>query len=300
MNAQPAVPSAIIEPMAIDWDRLDAGKYRDERAAVAALLGSQPLSPDLRMAIEKQAAALVTRARRSARRSGMVESFLQEFSLSTPEGLALMGLAEALLRTPDAGTRDRLIAEKISTADWASHLGRSDSLVVNASTWGLMLTGRLIDVSGLDDASGTIRKLAARAGEPLVRAAVAQALRIMGEQFVLGRGIEDAIARAARENLLCSFDMLGEGARNEADAARYETSYANAIAAIGKVATGPESGHGISVKLSALSPRYEATQEQRVWNELYPRLKRLAEMAAEADINFTIDAEEADRLVLSL
>ncbi len=286
--------------MAIDWDRLDAGKYRDERAAVAALLASQPLSPVLRTAVETQAAALVTRARQSDRRSGMVESFLQEFSLSTPEGLALMGLAEALLRTPDATTRDRLIAEKISTADWASHLGRSDSLVVNASTWGLMLTGRLIDVSGLDDASGTIRKLAARAGEPLVRAAVAQALRIMGEQFVLGRGIEDAIARAARENLLCSFDMLGEGARSEADAARYETSYANAIAAIGKVATGPESGHGISVKLSALSPRYEATQEQRVWNELYPRLKRLAEMAAEADINFTIDAEEADRLVLSL
>ncbi len=137
-----------------------------------------------------------------------------------------MGLAEALLRTPDADTRDRLIAEKIAAADWASHLGQSDSLLVNASTWGLMMTGRLVDVSGMDDAAGTIRKLAARVGEPIVRAAVAQAVRIMGEQFVLGRTIEDAMARAARDNLLCSFDMLGEGARTEADAAHYEAAYA--------------------------------------------------------------------------
>ena len=283
-----------------DWDRLDAHKYRDERKAIAALLKSEPLPPALRATVAKEAAALVTKARRMDRRPGMVESFLQQFSLSTPEGLALMGLAEALLRTPDADTRDRLIAEKISAADWASHLGQSDSLLVNASTWGLMLTGRLIDVSGMDDASGTIRRLAARVGEPIVRAAVAQAVRIMGEQFVLGRTVEDAIARAARENLLCSFDMLGEGARTEADAAHYEAAYAKAIATIGKGAAGPEHGHGISVKLSALSPRYEATQEARVWSELYPRLKRLAEMAAKADINFTIDAEEADRLVLSL
>ncbi|HEY2835492.1 MAG TPA: proline dehydrogenase family protein, partial [Rhizomicrobium sp.] len=286
--------------MTIDWDRLDAGKYRDEREAVAALLKSQPLPGAMRASVAKEAAALVTRARQMDRRPGMVESFLQQFSLSTPEGLALMGLAEALLRTPDADTRDRLIAEKISAADWASHLGQSDSLLVNASTWGLMLTGRLIDVSGLDDASGTIRRLAARVGEPIVRAAVAQAVRIMGEQFVLGRTIEDAIARAAKENLRCSFDMLGEGARTEADAVHYERAYATAIAAIGHSAGGPEHGHGISVKLSALSPRYEATQETRVWNELYPRLKKLAEMAAKADINFTIDAEEADRLVLSL
>jgi len=285
--------------MILDWDRLDAGKYRDEREVIAALLKSQPLSPTMRATVQKQAAALVAKARQMDRRPGMVESFLQQFSLSTPEGLALMGLAEALLRTPDADTRDRLIAEKISAADWASHLGQSDSLLVNASTWGLMLTGRLVDVEGLDDASGTIRRLAARVGEPIVRAAVAQAVRIMGEQFVLGRTIQDAIGRAAKENLLCSFDMLGEGARTEADAAHYERAYAAAIAAIGK-GSGPEHGHGISVKLSALSPRYEATQEARVWSELYPRLKRLAEMAAKSDINFTIDAEEADRLVLSL
>jgi RHH-type transcriptional regulator, proline utilization regulon repressor / proline dehydrogenase / delta 1-pyrroline-5-carboxylate dehydrogenase len=286
--------------MAIDWDRLDAGKYRDEREAVAALLKFEPLPSMMREAVLINARALVSGARNAGRREGLVESFLQQFSLSTPEGLALMGLAEALLRTPDAATKDRLIAEKISAADWAAHLGQSDNLLVNASTWGLMLTGRLIDISGTDDAVGTIRKLAVRVGEPIVRAAVAQAIRIMGEQFVLGRTIEEAIARAAKEKLLCSFDMLGEGARTETDAERYEAAYARAITAIGKVSAGPEDAHGISVKLSALSPRYEPNQEARVWDKLYPRVKRLAEMAAKADISFTLDAEEADRLVISL
>ncbi len=281
-------------------DALDQGKYQDETEAVAALLAAEPLTGSQRTNVLREATALVAGARVTARRQGLVESFLQEFSLSTPEGLALMGLAEALLRTPDAATRDRLIAEKISTADWASHLGQSGSLFVNASTWGLMLTGKLIDVSGMEDGVGTIRKLATRMGEPVVRAAIGQAIRIMGEQFVLGRTIEDAIARAAKEKLLCSFDMLGEGARTEEDAVRYEAAYATAITAIGKVSTGPEDAHGISVKLSALSPRYEATQEQRVWDELYPRVLRLAQLAAKADINFALDAEEADRLVLSL
>jgi RHH-type proline utilization regulon transcriptional repressor/proline dehydrogenase/delta 1-pyrroline-5-carboxylate dehydrogenase len=281
-------------------DLLDQGKYQDEREAVAALLAAEPLTGPQRTTVLREATALVAGARVTARRQGLVESFLQEFSLSTPEGLALMGLAEALLRTPDAATRDRLIAEKISAADWASHLGQSGSLFVNASTWGLMLTGKLIDVSGMEDGVGTIRRLATRMGEPVVRAAIGQAIRIMGEQFVLGRTIEDAIARAAKEKLLCSFDMLGEGARTQDDAARYEAAYAMAITAIGKVSTGPEDAHGISVKLSALSPRYEATQEQRVWDELYPRVLRLAQRAARADINFALDAEEADRLVLSL
>ncbi len=281
-------------------DHLDRYKYVAEDAAVAALLATGPLSQAQRITVLREATALVAGARVTARRQGLVESFLQEFSLSTPEGLALMGLAEALLRTPDAATRDRLIAEKISAADWAAHLGQSGSLFVNASTWGLMLTGRLIDVSGLEDGVGAIRRLAARVGEPIVRAAVAQAIRIMGEQFVLGRTIEDAIARAAKEKLLCSFDMLGEGARTQDDAARYEASYTAAITAIGRVSAGPEDAHGISVKLSALSPRYEAVQEARVWDELYPRLLRLARLAADADINFTLDAEEADRLVLSL
>jgi len=282
------------------WDALDAHKYREERDAVAALLAATPLTDADRITVAREAAGLVADARRHGHDEGLVQSFLQQFSLSTTEGLALMGLAEALLRTPDANTRDRLIAERISAADWAAHLGSSDNLFVNASTWGLMLTGRLIDVSRLEDGPSAIRRLAVRVGEPIVRAAVAQAVRIMGEQFVLGRTIEAAIARAGKEKLLCSFDMLGEGARTEADAARYEAAYAGAITAIGKMGSGPQSTHGISVKLSALSPRYEATQEPRVWRELYPRLLRLARLAAEADINFTLDAEEADRLVLSL
>ncbi|MES2294267.1 MAG: bifunctional proline dehydrogenase/L-glutamate gamma-semialdehyde dehydrogenase PutA [Pseudomonadota bacterium] len=290
-------------PVSARWDLLDAGKYRDERQAVTALLAAQPLTPQMRATVQGEAAWLVRRARQNNRRQGLVESFLAEFSLSTQEGLALMGLAEALLRTPDTATRDRLIAEKIGAADWAAHLGQSESLFVNASTWGLMLTGRWVEVDDAADGPGVVKRLVARVGEPIVRTAVAQAMRIMGEQFVLGRTIAAALARADSEKILCSFDMLGEGARTESDAERYEHAYAAAIQAVGQAKAGnagPEDAHGISVKLSALSPRYEATQEQRVWDELYPRLKRLAELAARFDINLTLDAEEADRLVLSL
>ena len=286
------------------WDALDAGKYRDEREAVADLLANRPFAVEARAAVRAEAEALVRAARRSARKQGVVEGFLQQFSLGTREGLALMCLAEALLRTPDEATRDALIAEKIGPADWAQHLGQSENLFVNASTWGLMLTGKLIDVDdeAKADAAGFVKRLANRVGEPVIRAAVAQAIRIMGEQFVLGRTIEDALKRARKDGYICSFDMLGEGARTAADAERYEASYAAAIETVGRASNsaGPEAGHGISVKLSALSPRYEATQEARVWSELYPRIKRLALIAAKHDINFTIDAEEADRLVISL
>ncbi|MDI1365539.1 MAG: proline dehydrogenase family protein, partial [bacterium] len=287
-----------------DWDSLDAGKYRDEAAVIADLLAASPLSLEDRAAVRAEAEALVRGARRSVRKQGVVESFLQEFSLGTREGLALMCLAEALLRTPDDDTRDKLIAEKIGSADWASHLGGSDSLFVNASTWGLMLTGKIVepDDEAQKDLPGFIKKIAGRLGEPVIRAAVGQAIRIMGEQFVLGRTIEAAIKRAAQAGDMCSFDMLGEGARTAADAARYEKSYADAIETVGKLSNkvGPEAGHGVSVKLSALCPRYEATHEDRVWEELYPRILRLALIAAKYDINFTIDAEEADRLALSL
>ncbi len=289
----------------IDWDRLDDGKYRDEGDAVRALLARQPLSPDERAEVGREAAELVRLARRSANRQGVVESFLQQFSLGTREGLALMCLAEALLRTPDADTRDRLIAEKIASADWASHLGRSDSLFVNASTWGLMLTGKIVDVEdeAKRDTAGWLKRLTQRVGEPVIRQAIGAAVRMMGEQFVLGRDIGAALARAKKEGYLCSFDMLGEGARTAADAERYEGIYADAIEAVGRArapGTLPEDGHGVSVKLSALSPRYEAVQEARVWAELYPRVKRLALIAARHDLNFAVDAEEADRLVLSL
>ena len=286
------------------WDELDRNKYRDERAVVAELLAAQPLTPDGRAAVLADAVGLVESARKSQKRQGVVESFLQEFSLGTREGLALMCLAEALLRTPDADTRDRLIAEKIGSADWASHLGQSDSLFVNASTWGLMLTGKLVDVDeeARSDLPGFLKRIAGRLGEPVIRQAVATAVKIMGEQFVVGRTIEAALKRSDRENWLCSFDMLGEGARTAADAERYEKIYADAIEAVGKTAKGegPERGHGVSVKLSALSPRYQAVQEDRVWEELYPRILRLALIAAKYDINYTIDAEEADRLALSL
>jgi RHH-type proline utilization regulon transcriptional repressor/proline dehydrogenase/delta 1-pyrroline-5-carboxylate dehydrogenase len=289
----------------LDWDRIDALKYQDESEACRFLLARVPLSTEERRTVEHDAAAMVRAARQSAEKQGVVESFLQQFSLGTREGLALMCLAEALLRTPDAETRDRLIAEKIGSADWASHLGQSDSLFVNASTWGLMLTGKLIDVDeeAKSDLGGWLKRLTARVGEPVIRQAVGAAVRMMGEQFVLGRTIEAALARARREDYTCSFDMLGEGARTAADAERYEAIYAHAIETVGRArtpGTAPEDGHGVSVKLSALSPRYEAVQEARVWEELYPRIKRLALIAARHDLNFAIDAEEADRLVISL
>ena len=288
----------------MNWDDLDVGKYRDEAEAVAELLARAPLDAAARVRVVEEGRALVRRARKSVSRQGVVESFLQEFSLGTREGLALMCLAESLLRTPDEATRDQLIAERIGSADWASHIGQSDDLFVNASTWGLMLTGKLVDVDdeAKADLPGFLRRLAGRMGEPVIRRAVAAAIRIMGEQFVLGRTIEAALKRAARDKAMCSFDMLGEGARTLADADKYEAAYAQAIEAIGAAAgaVGPEDGHGVSVKLSALSPRYEATQEVGVFEGLYPRLERLALAASRHNINFTIDAEEADRLGISL
>ncbi len=291
----------------MNWDGIDAAKYQDEAEAVRALLAANPLAPQARADIAARARDLV-RTARGLGHDGVVESFLQEFSLATREGLVLMCLAEALLRTPDEHTRDRLIAEKVSSADWASHLGRSENLFVNASTWGLMLTGRLVSVdeNAGRDLPGYLKRIAGRISEPVIRAAIGQAIRIMSDQFVLGRTIEEAIARAGREELLCSFDMLGEGARTKADAERYEAAYTTAIHAIGAHTKGksPEDGHGVSVKLSALSPRYDAVQADRapspVWDDLYPRLKRLALLAAGHNINFTLDAEEADRLTLSL
>jgi RHH-type proline utilization regulon transcriptional repressor/proline dehydrogenase/delta 1-pyrroline-5-carboxylate dehydrogenase len=287
----------------MDWNGLDALKFDSEAKAVSGLLARLSLTTDDRAQIGSKAKQLVRNARQIGRGQGVVESFLQEFSLSTREGLALMCLAEALLRTPDEETRDRLIAEKIGSADWASHLGRSESLFVNASSWGLMLTGKIVAVDdrARSDLPGFLKTLAGRLGEPLIRAAVARAIRIMGEQFVLGSNLPAAAKRAGSEGFLCSFDMLGEGARTQADADRYETAYAKAIAAVAALGPGhPESSHGISVKLSALSPRYQAVQANQVWARLYPRLKRLALMAAQSNINLTLDAEESDRLVLSL
>ena len=291
-------------PTSSTWDLLDDVKYLDEDEALQRLLALPSLSAKQRTCVNDEAVALVEAARASGKGRGIAEIFLQQFSLGTKEGLALMCLAEALLRIPDAATRDRLIAEKIGSADWSRHLGRSDSLFVNASTWGLVLTGKLVDVDNeaKHDAVGWFKRLARRVGEPVIRQAVAAAVRMMGDQFVQGTKIETALARAAREGYLCSFDMLGEGARTDADAERAMRLYADAIETVGKATdgAGPELAHGVSVKLSALSPRYHAVYEEQVWRDLYPRVKELAAIAARRDLNFAIDAEEADRLVISL
>ncbi len=291
----------------LDWDALDESKFVDENEALGQLKTRCALSGKARAVIHDDAMALVQTARRSGRRKGMMESFLQEFGLSNKEGLALMCLAEALLRVPDAQTRDSLIAEKISQGDWDSHLGQSDSFLVNASTWGLMLSGKLIEPETAlrRDPGGYMRHLAGRMGEPAIRAAMLQAMRIMGEQFVLGRTIKEALKRGARESgkgAMFSFDMLGEAACTADDAARYFGRYGDAIKAVGKArGQGPvERVNGISVKLSALHPRYEARHEDLVFAHMYPLVLELACQAAGAGIGLCLDAEEADRLVLSL
>lgn len=290
-------------------DELDAGKFEDEGARIAALLANPALDAAERRTVSMRARDIILKARSEARRSGVIETFLEEFGLSNPEGLALMCLAEALLRVPDADTADALIAEKISSGDWADHRGKSDSLLVNASTWGLMLTGRIVapPEDAATDPKGFVERLVQEAGEPVIRAAMMQAMRIMGEQFVLGRNIKEALKRGQRqvkkgEAASHSFDMLGEGARTYQDARRYFDSYADAIGHVGAAKTGssPESAAGISVKLSALHPAYRATQGTRVHRELYPQVLELAKQAAKANINLTLDAEEADRLTLSL
>ncbi|GAM98040.1 proline dehydrogenase [alpha proteobacterium U9-1i] len=298
-----------LTPASIDWDALDALKYADEDAAVAKLLAEAPLDPAARASVGAEARSLVVKARKLKRRKGVMESFLEEFGLSNAEGLALMCLAEALLRVPDAETADKLIAEKIKNGRWAEHIGKSDHWLVNAGTWGLMLTGRIAtlpeEMKG--DAGQFMAHLVSRAGEPVVRAAAMQAMRILGEQFVLGRNIESALKRGAAMSrgpaaTRYSFDMLGEGARTDADAVRYTESYAAAIAEVGEASAGagPIAANGISVKMSALHPRYDARQEERVFAELYPRVLRLAQDAKRWNIGLTLDAEEADRLVLSL
>ncbi len=300
----PQSKSALLSP-----DALDAGKFEDEAKRIAELLAEPALDPAERRAAAAAARDIVLKARAETRRSGVMESFLEEFGLSNPEGLALMCLAEALLRVPDVETADALIAEKISSGEWSDHRGKSDSLLVNASTWGLMLTGRIVHPpeDAEQNPGNFMQRMVRQAGEPVIRAAMMQAMRIMGGQFVMGRTIGEALKRGQRtvkkgEAASHSFDMLGEGARTTADARRYFDSYANAIGEVGKAKTGdrPETADGISVKLSALHPAYRAVQGERVHRELYPMVLELAKLAAKQNINFTLDAEEADRLALSL
>src|SRR6185437_12458638 len=281
--------------------------YRiDESTAVARVLAVADHDEATTARIAATARRLVVEARRQRHGKGGIDAFLNEFALSSREGIALMCLAEALLRIPDADTVDRLIRDKLAGADWARHLGHSSSLFVNASTWALMLTGRLLhDDPAEQELGAVLRRLVARTGEPVLRQAVTAAMRILGHQFVMGRTIEEALDRAAPEEARgyrYSFDMLGEAARTADDAARYAERYRSAIDAIGARVNGRDLHHapGISVKLSALHPRYEEAQRDRVLRELPPMLLALAEQAKRAGIGFTIDAEEADRLDLSL
>ncbi|PWV58912.1 bifunctional proline dehydrogenase/L-glutamate gamma-semialdehyde dehydrogenase PutA [Plasticicumulans acidivorans] len=278
--------------------------YRaDESGVVAELLKEATLPAALRDRIAERARGLVREVRAKSTEGSGIDAFMHQYQLSSQEGIVLMCLAEALLRVPDAATRDALIRDKIGSADWSRHLGQSESAFVNASTWGLMLTGRFLRFER-DGASTVLRRLIARSGEPLIRQAVTQAMRILGRQFVMGRTIEEALKRA-RDNMqrgYChSFDMLGESARTALDAERYLHDYERAIRAIGQDAAGrgPRVANGISIKLSALHPRYELAQGERACAELAARVRHLAAIARDADINFTIDAEEADRLDLS-
>jgi RHH-type proline utilization regulon transcriptional repressor/proline dehydrogenase/delta 1-pyrroline-5-carboxylate dehydrogenase len=285
---------------------LKATGMLSEDQAVTRLLHALELTGGARHRAVATAMALVEGARARRDERPFLDAFLQEFGLSNQEGIALMCIAEALLRIPDDATADRLIAEKLATGDWSAHAGQSESLFVNASTWGLMLTGGILELEPTikTDTAAWMRKFTRKAGEPLVRLAVRRAMRIIGGEFVVGRSIEEALARSAREPevALCSFDMLGEGARTQADAARYLRSYEHAIDVIGAAAAGRplHEVSSISIKLSALESRYSLLQHDRVMRRLVPLATALVRRAAGLGIGLTIDAEEADRLDLSL
>lgn len=275
-----------------------------ETRCVPPLADAAAVAPDMRMAIAATARALIERLRANSRPGG-VQALVQEFSLSSREGVALMCLAEALLRIPDQDTRDALIRDKIAPGNWKSHIGADRPLFVNAATWGLVVTGKLTSSTAGTDLGGVLTRLIARAGEPVIRRAVDTAMRLMGEQFVTGQTIDEALQRSRKREARgygFSYDMLGEAATTAADAARYYRDYEQAIHAIGKASAGrgPYAGPGISIKLSALHPRYVRSQAARVMDELLPRVRQLAELARGYDIGFNIDAEEADRLELSL
>ncbi len=280
---------------------------RDEREHVAALLAELGDDPLEHAAVQHVAVGLVGQVRVKAEDQGAIEAFMRQYDLSSEEGVLLMCVAEALLRIPDQETADRLIRDKLGDADWKKHLGASDSLFVNASTWGLMLTGKMVALSEETrrNFSGAMKRVVGRAGEPVIRLAVRQAMRIMGHQFVMGRNIDEALKRSRRGPSAAyrySFDMLGESALTSKDAARYFDSYRRAIMAIGS--GGPYSdvfaAPSISVKLSALHPRYEVGKRERVHAELAPKVLELARLAKIQGIGFTVDAEEAERLELSL
>jgi RHH-type proline utilization regulon transcriptional repressor/proline dehydrogenase/delta 1-pyrroline-5-carboxylate dehydrogenase len=311
-DANPLPPYAALAretaPPPVEHARICAATRVPEPEAVGPLLAAATLTPNEDADARALAARLVEslRARRvEAGRGGLVQGLIQEFALSSQEGVALMCLAEALLRIPDAATRDALIRDKIGDGAWERHLGRSPSLFVNAATWGLVITGKLVATHTERGLAAALARLVARSGEPVIRRGVDLAMRLMGEQFVMGETIHAALARAApfeRAGFRYSYDMLGEAALTADDAGRYLEAYRQAIDAIGAAGAGRGllAGPGISIKLSALHPRYARAQRARVHAELYPRLLALARLARAYELGLNIDAEEADRLEISL
>lgn len=280
---------------------IKAAYLMGEADYLAECLNQGDPGPELRQRISQRAFKLVAALREDASSQQGLDAFLSEYDLSSEEGVVLMCLAEALLRIPDSHTADKLIRDKLSKGQWDEHLGQSSSSLVNASTWGLMLTGRIIQLSRSTrrDIASFFKNLTAKAGEPVIRLAITEAMGIMGQQFVLGESIEQAVQRSERESAkryLFSFDMLGEAALTQADAERFFDAYVHAIEVIGS----RSDRAAISVKLSALHPRYVLSQQHRVQKELTPRLLELALLAKKHDLMMTVDAEEADRLELNL
>ena len=286
---------------------LNAAYHADEEALVLKLLKKARLDDQQADRVTQNATLLVSEVRERKADQGVMEAFMQEYDLSSEEGVVLMCLAEALLRIPDADTAEKLIADKLGDANWESHVGKSASVLVNASTWGLMLTGRLVSLSESTAAnlSAALGRLINRSGEPMVRTAIRQAMRIMGHQYVMGRTIEEAWERSRKKRnrpYRYSFDMLGEAALTAEDAERYMHSYREAITAVGRQNKADDifSAPSISVKLSALHPRFEFAQRDRVLAEIGPRVLELAQLARANSMALTIDIEEADRLLLTL
>ncbi|WP_429163131.1 trifunctional transcriptional regulator/proline dehydrogenase/L-glutamate gamma-semialdehyde dehydrogenase [Aeromonas media] len=297
-----------ILPQSVLRAAITSAYRRPETEAVPMLLEQARLPKEKAEATQKLALGIAEKLRNqksASGRQGLVQGLLQEFSLSSQEGVALMCLAEALLRIPDKATRDALIRDKISGGNWSQHLGQSASLFVNAASWGLLITGKLVATHNEAGLNSSLKGLIGKGGEPLIRKGVDMAMRLMGEQFVTGETIAEALANAGNmENrgFRYSYDMLGEAALTEEDAKRYLASYEQAIHAIGKASHGRGiyEGPGISIKLSALHPRYSRAQYDRVMEELYPTLLGLTQLARQYDIGINIDAEEADRLEISL
>ncbi|MFM4677821.1 trifunctional transcriptional regulator/proline dehydrogenase/L-glutamate gamma-semialdehyde dehydrogenase [Aeromonas media] len=297
-----------ILPQSVLRAAITSAYRRPETEAVPMLLEQARLPKEKAEATQKLAMSIAEKLRNqksASGRQGLVQGLLQEFSLSSQEGVALMCLAEALLRIPDKATRDALIRDKISGGNWSQHLGQSASLFVNAASWGLLITGKLVATHNEAGLNSSLKGLIGKGGEPLIRKGVDMAMRLMGEQFVTGETIAEALANAGNmENrgFRYSYDMLGEAALTEEDAKRYLASYEQAIHAIGKASHGRGiyEGPGISIKLSALHPRYSRAQYDRVMEELYPTLLGLTQLARQYDIGINIDAEEADRLEISL